>query len=59
MIPAGGFVQRKISLRHKAMNMNPSTIRIERQGDIAVFSLNKPPVNAVDRRLVADGREGL
>jgi enoyl-CoA hydratase len=39
--------------------MNPSTIRIEQQDGIAIMFLDKPPVNAVDRRLVADGREGL
>jgi enoyl-CoA hydratase len=41
------------------MPMSRSTIRIEQQEGIAILVLDKPPVNAVDRRLVADGREGL
>jgi enoyl-CoA hydratase len=39
--------------------MNQSTIRIEQQDGIAIMVLDKPPVNAIDRRLVGDGREGL
>jgi enoyl-CoA hydratase len=39
--------------------MNRSTIRIEQQDGIAILVLDKPPVNAIDRRLVDDSREGL
>ena len=39
--------------------MDKSTIRIEEQDGIAIMFLDKPPVNAIDRRLVDDGRKGL
>jgi enoyl-CoA hydratase len=41
------------------MTMEKSTIKIEKQDGIAIMYLDKPPVNAIDRRLVDDGREGL
>jgi enoyl-CoA hydratase len=41
------------------MTMAQSTIKIEQQDGIAIMYLNKPPVNAIDRRLVDDGMNGL
>jgi enoyl-CoA hydratase len=39
--------------------MDQSTIRIEQQDEIAIMYLDKPPVNAIDRRLVDDGLKCL
>ncbi len=39
--------------------MDKSTIRVEQQNGIAIMYLDKPPVNAVDRRLVDDGMKCL
>jgi enoyl-CoA hydratase len=41
------------------MIMDKSTIKIEQQDGIAIMYLNKPPVNAIDRRLVDDGMKCL
>jgi enoyl-CoA hydratase len=39
--------------------MRESGVRIELDGDIAVFSLERPPVNAIDLQLVRDVEEAL
>lgn len=39
--------------------MDKSTIKIEQQDGLAMMVLDKPPVNAIDRRLVDDSRQGL
>jgi enoyl-CoA hydratase len=39
--------------------MDKSTIKIEQQDGIAIMVLDKPPVNAIDRRLVDDGMSAL
>lgn len=39
--------------------MDKSTIKIEQQNGIAIMYLDKPPVNAIDRRLVDDGLQCL
>lgn len=39
--------------------MDNSTVRIEQHDGIAIMILDKPPVNAIDRRLVDDGRQCL
>lgn len=39
--------------------MDKSTVKIEQQDGIAIMYLDKPPVNAIDRRLVDDGMKCL
>jgi enoyl-CoA hydratase len=41
------------------MTLAKSMIKIEQQEGIAIMCLNKPPVNAIDRRLVDDGMKCL